>query len=840
MGFWKPGKSNGKMHEYIGKNGLTLLLVPKAGMGVTTANITYHVGSRNEGLGLKGATHYLEHGMFKGSKHFHGKNGMWKLEEEGMYMNATTYTDRTNYFEVTETKHLNDAIVREADRMDAPLLTKELLDSEMSVVRNEMERGNNNDFEFAHKRLTATAFLAHPYHHSTIGWKSDVENVTAESLQQFHKTYYVPNNATYTFVGNFDPENVKNMVEDAFKNIPSGKDTPKMYTEEPQQMGQRRVVIEKPTETALLGIGFKSVNGMHRDAIVNQVLAMYISDGPTALVESLRTNNSSPIHDVMASFERMKDPYLFNFWVTTNYASYDKLVSAENDIMNLLTSIKAPSKKQLDTIKLKLKYAWQDQLETTRGMASEINESIARGDAFDVYEKFNVLDSITPDDIVRVSKQFDERQSTVVYVLPGEKAPEKKSIESYTMPCIGTSPNVLEKPTSDSINFQNASKLNQTQSFTSYNTNKNHLRLTLQTKSNFSPKEYASRLILAEMLSKGVYFNNGSYNASQVQEVYDKNGIKRDFSVSDYGIRVHFVLPNESNGVQLLKKELCSPLLNRSDFNYAKQRITSELRGAKNDVNSLAKTLLNQQLFNKGLHARHSTDDIINALNSLTHQNLIDEHNKLITGKSILTTFGKKDIGFDIASKGMINATPNRRYTSEVVKVNIPGKTSCSVLMGTHVNPSLATQIAVGCLGNGFSGRLMKHVRDDLGLTYGIEAFVVPKHGTMHITSTFNPTLVQKGIEETKKIIDEWKKGVTKEEIDIQKTIMKGIRKVRFDNPSNIINVIHMTKLNGENLEDIDNYDKKVDNVSFEDVQNAIKEINTNLNTVIVGTLQNR
>ncbi len=836
MGFWKPGRSNGKMHEYKGKNGLTLLLVPREGMSVTTANITYHVGSRNEGLGLKGATHYLEHGMFKGSKNFNGKNGMWKLEELGMYMNATTYTDRTNYFEVTETKNLEDAVIREADRMDAPLLTKELLDSEMSVVRNEMERGNNNDFEFAHKRLTSTAFLAHPYHHSTIGWKSDVENVTAESLQEFHRTYYIPNNATYTFVGNFDPEEVKDMVEAAFKDIPRGNEIPEMYTKEPPQMGQRRVVIEKPTQTSLLGIGFKSVHGLHRDAIVNQVLSMYLTDGPKAVVEPLRKGNN--IHDVMASFERMKDPYLFNFWITTNYASYDSLKRAEHDIMHVLQNMKAPNEKQLETIKKKLKFAWEDQLETTRGMASEINEAIARGNAFDVYEKFKVLDSITPEDIFRVSKQFDPRQSTVVYVLPGEKAPSEPCLLNYDMPSFQTSPNRIEKPSSEKMNFVKSSTLSETQSFTTYQTNKNHMRLTLQTKSNFSASEYVSRLILARILSKGVYFNNGSYDASEVQDVYDKNGIKRDFSVSDYGVRVHFVLPNGSNCTQLLKKELCSPLLNRSDFNYAKQRLGSELRGSQSNVNDTAKILLNQQLFDKGLHYRHSIKDLLYALNNLSYSEVKEQHNKLLSGKSIMTTLGKKDIGFDIASKGIVKAIPNRKCKANLVRMNIPGKTSCTVLMGTHVEPNLATRIAVGCLGNGFSGRLMKHVRDKLGLTYGIEAYVVPKHKTMHITSTFNPSLVDKGIAETKKIIKEWKKGVTQEEIDIQKTIMTGIRKVRFDNPSNIINVIHQTKLKGDTMHDIDHFDEKISRVSFEDVQQAIRNINIDLSTVIVGTLQ--
>ena len=169
--------------------------------------------------------------------------------------------------------------------------------------------------------------------------------------------------------------------------------------------------------------------------------------------------------------------------------------------------------------------------------------------------------------------------------------------------------------------------------------------------------------------------------------------------------------------------------------------------------------------------------------------------------------------------------------------MNIPGKTSCTVLMGAHVDGSLATQIAVGCLGNGFSGRLMKHVRDKLGLTYGIEAYVNTKQNTMHITSTFNPDLLKRGIEESRKIIDEWREGVTQKEIDIQKSILKGIRNVRFDNPSNIINSIHMYKLEGKDIQKMDDYEKEVDNITLEQVNKAINNVH-NLTTVIVGSLK--
>ena len=197
MEYFTPKRAAKGIYEFTHTSGLTLLLIPKPGLNITTANITYHVGSRNEGLGVRGATHYLEHGMFKGSKNFNKKlkNGMWKLEEYGAYMNATTYTDRTNYFAVIDSDKLDEVVKREADRMFQPLLDACELKKEMTVVRNEFERGENNDFEVLQKRVMATAFMAHPYHHSTIGWRSEIENVSAEALRKFHDTFYKPNNA---------------------------------------------------------------------------------------------------------------------------------------------------------------------------------------------------------------------------------------------------------------------------------------------------------------------------------------------------------------------------------------------------------------------------------------------------------------------------------------------------------------------------------------------------------------------------------------------------------------------------------------------------------------------
>jgi zinc protease len=195
--------------EYrLDANGLTVLLLPDHSAPAITLMVTYRVGSRNESYGTTGATHLLEHLMFKGT-HEHNKevgSGFDQLlERTGAITNATTSLDRTNYYETVGSQDLALAIELEADRMRNLRLREEDRRPEMTVVRNEYERGENNPAEALEKEIWATAFLAHPYHHSTIGWPSDFEKVPIEKLRAFYDTFYWPNNATVTIIGDFNP-----------------------------------------------------------------------------------------------------------------------------------------------------------------------------------------------------------------------------------------------------------------------------------------------------------------------------------------------------------------------------------------------------------------------------------------------------------------------------------------------------------------------------------------------------------------------------------------------------------------------------------------------------------
>jgi len=846
---WTPGRSKNGMFEFKHKNGLKLLLVPRSGLDVTTANITYHVGSRNEGLGMTGATHYLEHGMFKGSKKFNGKNGMWKLEELGAYMNATTYVDRTNYFEVIETKYLKSAIEREGDRMLQPLLTKELLDSEMSVVRNEYERGENNDFEWIHKRLMATAFMAHPYHHSTIGWKSDIENVSADALKAFHDIFYVPNNATYTFVGNFDPEHIKDMVNEHFSAIPKGNKIPDMYTEEPLQMGQRRVHETRESNAAMMGIGFKAPAGLHRDAIVLEVVAELLTSGPEAVVADLKKEGT--VHDVIASWERMKDPFIFTVWATTNYPTKEAVERAEIAISNIIKNYPKPTEKRLTAVKTGIKFNWQSAMEGTRGMAAEINEAIARGDAFDVINRFTILDSITTDDVKRVAdKYFDFDKSTVAIFHPGNAGVQNITNEKYTTPKYQVSPLKLKVPQSTTLNFYNASDVKDGYTFTQYgNTSKTHIILSTDIDTSFSVDNVITRTLLSQMMAKGVHLNDSEFGEKNVVNFLQNNGVQRQIVNSTSGVSFQLAIPNGGNVVEktirLMQAELQTPTLKKSDFTYLKSKLQGELNGKANDVDETSKTAFYASLFQKGdANYRYTSRELSSALRDLTHNDVLKEHALLMQkGKNRITILGPNQIIPNLKTQTIPYTFKRiRNNTSDSIKrIFISGKQSCTVNIGMEVNPSMDLIIATGALGSGFSGRLMKIVRDKHGLTYGIGAYIKKRNGTgiLNISATFNPKLLDEGLNLTNKLVKQWFTGdLTQEEVDIQKQMLIGARKVQFDNTAAMANIVHIAQIRGEGVQSIDDFAQTVNKVTLQSAIHSIKSLRiTDMRTVIAGTL---
>lgn len=296
-------------------NGLSVLLLSNRVAPVATFAVVYHVGSRNEAVGHTGATHLLEHLMFKGTPEFdraHGTAVAAVLESLGARFNATTWFDRTNYYETLPSDQLEVAVRIEASRMRRALLRNEDRVPEMTVVRNEFERGENSPFQVLYKLSFATAFREHPYHHPTIGWRSDIEEVSTERLREFYDTFYHPNNATAMVIGDFDEADVLALIARELGGIPaSGRPIPKVYTVEPPQEGERRFVVRRVGQVAWVGLSWRTVEARHADTPALAVLGNILGGGITSRLHQALVEKSLALSVTVVPWQ-LRDPALFS------------------------------------------------------------------------------------------------------------------------------------------------------------------------------------------------------------------------------------------------------------------------------------------------------------------------------------------------------------------------------------------------------------------------------------------------------------------------------------------------------------------------------------------------
>ena len=416
-------KASGGIEEYLlTSNKLRVLTLEEHSAPVTTFMVTYHVGSRNEAIGHTGATHLLEHLMFKGSKKFNKEKNtaIWsELQNIGAQINATTWNDRTNYFEVVPSEHLERAIAIEADRMRNAFLKDEDRQPEMTVVRNEFERGENSPFDVLDKNIWATAYQAHPYHHSTIGWRSDIENVSTKRLQEFYNTYYWPNNATATVIGDFEKKQTLALIKKYFGEHGRSQHTiPKMYTEEPTQEGPRRIMIKRAGQTGIVGIGHKTPEGLNQDTYALQALGKILTEGKSSRLYKRIVDPGLATSLFMYDFP-FKDCGMFISYVfltpETNHNSVEEMVLEEYRQI-IKEGIK---QKELDRAKAQIKANVAFSRDGSYAVASALNEALAIGN-WTFYSTFmDHIIKVSKKDIQRVAEKYlIEDQNTTGWFIP--------------------------------------------------------------------------------------------------------------------------------------------------------------------------------------------------------------------------------------------------------------------------------------------------------------------------------------------------------------------------------------------------------------------------------------
>ena len=267
--------------EYRLDNGLKVVTLPDPGADSITVHIVYLVGSRHEGYGEKGMAHLLEHMLFKGTQRIPSVKD--ELTRRGARWNGSTSNDRTNYFETFSASddNLDWALALEADRMVNSRVSAADLSSEMTVVRNEFEMGENSPGSVLFERMQQLAFPWHNYGNPIIGQRADIERVPIEKLQAFYRTWYQPDNAVLIVAGRFDEARALERVAQHFGAIPRpGRKLPELYTAEPTQDGERDVTLRRAGDNPLIALMYRVPAGSHPEYPAVDVLAQVLGDVP--------------------------------------------------------------------------------------------------------------------------------------------------------------------------------------------------------------------------------------------------------------------------------------------------------------------------------------------------------------------------------------------------------------------------------------------------------------------------------------------------------------------------------------------------------------------------------
>jgi zinc protease len=416
-------KSLAGIDEYsLDANGLQVLVKPDHSAPVVTFQVTYRVGSRNEVTGTTGATHILEHLMFKGSDNFNdpaGNSIKQYLEAVGAGFNANTSFDRTTYFGTLGTGHLEGYIAIEADRMRHLWLHEADRQAEMTVVRNEFERGENNPESALMKEVQAMVFMAHPYHHDTIGWRSDIEHVPIAKLRAFYDTFYWPDNATVAVIGDIEPAQALALVDKYYGKISRApQPIPVVYTEEPPQSGPRRVSVSRPGQLGTVIVAYKIPAARAADLPAIEVLGSILADGKSSRLYPVLVDKSLALA-VEAGAYRLHDPGMFIATVAlapgATHEEAEKILLAE--IERIKTS--GVTAVEIGDVVRQYKAAQAYDRDGTANIASVLNEWIAVGD-WTLYARYaDEMAKVTPADVQRVAKKYlGHDQSTTGWFVP--------------------------------------------------------------------------------------------------------------------------------------------------------------------------------------------------------------------------------------------------------------------------------------------------------------------------------------------------------------------------------------------------------------------------------------
>ena len=849
-------KEAGGIKEFtMTSNDLTVLIKEDKTAPVVTFMVTYRVGSVNEATGHTGATHLLEHLMFKGSKNYRNGKADVILDSIGARTNATTWTDRTNYFGTLPSKYLETIIKIEADRMRGAIIVEEDRQSEMTVVRNEFERGENNPQRVLDQHIWSMAFQAHPYHHSTIGWKSDIENMPIEKLKEFYDIYYWPNNATVSIVGDVDTKEGLALVKKYFGKIRRSKhEIPTVYTTEPEQEGQRRVMLNRAGQQGVVGVAFKSPSVTDEDMAPMIVLGQILGSGKNSRFYKQITDKGL-VTSISASPSKFKYEGLFEIYASLTPGTKHEKV--EELILEGLEEVKnnGVKEKELEKAKTKLVTSRLFSQDGSYAIASGLNEAIAGGD-WTLYTNYGEkIKKVTLEDVKRVANKYLLKQkSTVGYFIP-EGSAGGGALKGASAHRHHNGPYYFKNEESSKETsgfFQKGVEFSEpAEGVFLYTLKRGKGVVTLNGSMlggyNYAEQKQQVPSLVVSMLDQGT----ANKTKFQISDELESVGARLGFGSgpSRVSFSAKFLSKDTDKVLGLMAEQLLSPSFNEDEFKKVKKRREASLKRAKDNTfrNAFNDFLLG--VYGEE-HQNTPTDPekAIKELDEIVVEDLKAFHKKNY-GRGSMVIVAVGDVSHERLSKKInkefgkwkkspLVEAPESRTGTPTKKINyisMKDKTSSDLLYGIALDINedspefLPLSVATRVLGGSFTARLMRKVRVEDGLTYGVYSSITgttnKSPGAWIAYGTYSPDLLKKGEASMEGVITKWiDSGITKEELSNMKSTIVGSTQVGYDTTAGISTAILSSVVNRGGVKYLDEYSDKIESITLEEVNRAIKK----------------
>ena len=435
--FWQPGVrcvltifffgvalSNlhaAQVQEFVLDNGLKVLLLEDHKSPAVTFQVWYRVGGRNEKDGKSGLAHFLEHMMFKGTPSTGPEEYSRIIAKNGGRSNAFTSSDMTVYFATMSREKIGIELDLEADRMANALLGEQYFEPEKKVIQEERRlRTDDNPGSALSEVAGAVAFMVHPYRRPVVGWMEDIEKLTRQDLVDFYKLYYAPNNAFVVVVGDFSTDEILPKIRNAFGKIARDADAPKVSVQEPEQQGERRVILKKEAELPFLLMFYHAPNLQSADSFALDVLSVVLAGGRSARLYHELVYEKRMVRGVDADYSRVSvDP--MGFSITAQLLPGIQPANVEREIYGSLEKIKSEliTERELQKAKNQIEAAFIFDQDSIFGQAMKLGYYKITGGWRQLDAYLDGIRKVTREDIRRVARQYlDGDRRTVGTLIP--------------------------------------------------------------------------------------------------------------------------------------------------------------------------------------------------------------------------------------------------------------------------------------------------------------------------------------------------------------------------------------------------------------------------------------